>query len=107
MSAHSLSIRIGGSYWFNTEYPVFAVGDEPDVLVVIGAWFAFGALVAAGFAVAAAFGSAAGAGTSVAAGCLQHAAATPRSSAMAKRLLISPPILIQSRNGETAAGERR
>ena len=51
MSAHSLSIRIGGSYWFNTEYPVFAVGDEPDFLVVIGAWFAFGALVAAGFAV--------------------------------------------------------
>ena len=54
----------------NTEYPVFAVGDDPDAPVVIGAWFAFGAVVAAGFAgtVAAAFGSAAGSGTTVAAG---------------------------------------
>jgi hypothetical protein len=93
--SHSLSTRIGGSYWSNTEYPVFAVDDEPDAPVVIGAWFAFGAVVAGGFAVVAAFGSAAGAGTAVAAGCLEHAAATPRSSAMAKRLLISPPILIQ------------
>jgi hypothetical protein len=67
---HSLSTRIGGSYWLNTEYPVFAVGDDPDAPVVIGAWFAFGAVVAAGFAgtVAAAFGSAAGSGTTVAAG---------------------------------------
>src|SRR6267154_1328773 len=73
---HSLSTRIGGSYWLNTEYPVFAVGDDPDAPVVIGAWFAFGAVVAAGFAVVAAFGSAAGAGTAVAAGCLEHAAAT-------------------------------
>ena len=67
--SHSLSTRIGGSYWSNTEYPVFAVDDEPDAPVVIGAWFAFGAVLAGGFAVVAAFGSAAGAGTAVAAGC--------------------------------------
>jgi hypothetical protein len=91
-----IGTRIGGSYWLNTAYPGFEVGDDPGAPIVTGASFAVGAVVAAGFAgrVAAAFGSAAGVGTAVAAGCLEHAAATPRSSAMAKRLLISPPILI-------------
>ena len=88
---------MGGSYWLNTAYPGFPVGDDPGAPIVIGASFAFGAVAAVGLAgtVAAAFGSVAGGAVPGAAGCLEHAAARPRSSAMAKRLLISPPILIQ------------
>ena len=65
-----IGTRIGGSYWLNTAYPGFAVGDDPGAPIVTGASVAFGAAVAAGFAgtVATAFGSAASAGTTVAAG---------------------------------------
>jgi hypothetical protein len=40
---------MGGSYWLNTAYPGFAVGDDPCAPVVTGASFAFGAVGARGF----------------------------------------------------------
>jgi len=39
-----IGTRIGGSNWLNTEYPGFAVGDDPGAPIVIGASFAFGAV---------------------------------------------------------------
>ena len=85
-----IGTRIGGSNWLNTEYPGFAVGDDPGAPIVIGASFAFGAVAAAGFAgtLSAGLESVADGGAAVVAGCLEHAAENPRSIAMTKSLVI-------------------
>jgi hypothetical protein len=85
-----IGTRIGGSNWLNTEYPGFAVGDDPGAPIVIGASFAFGAVAAAGFAgtLSAGLESVADGGAAVVAGCLEHAAENPRSIAMTKSFVI-------------------
>jgi hypothetical protein len=70
------SAPIGGSNWLNTEYPGFAVADDPGAPIVVGASFAFGAVAAAGFAgtLSAGLKSVADGEAAVVAGCLEHAA---------------------------------
>jgi len=66
------------------------VGDHTGVLSPLGAAFSLVTVAAGGFAVTLAAGleSVAGEGGAVAAGCLEHAAQTPKSIAVAKRVLI-------------------
>jgi hypothetical protein len=86
-----IGTRIGGSYWLNTAYPGFVVGDHTGVLSGLGATLSVVTVAAGGFLVTLAAGleSVAGGGAAVAAGCLEHAAQTPRSIAMPKRVLIA------------------